>query len=256
MKKRGIKECVGKKYIGWKCAEGKYLKRILLFAMIAALLLCGACGKGPKEQGTEENKTEGAGPGETVAADGTAGKSLYEHGLEVVALMAEMAGSKEYVELYTSSPELREILSSVGAGDFGEPSDVYRVRAMEGIGSVLDMAKIDSLSDELRANVASKMFAALATQINSMEGTAALAASSLCTAEKLFVSGELTGNEIYLYVYENAVPVAVTFTKGENGAVAARGIFILYEEFPAIQMEEAAEFLKGFGVEVERIEEK
>ena len=75
----------------------------------------------------------------------------------------------------------------------------------------------------------------------------------MCTAEKLFVSGELTENEIYLYVYENAAPVAVTFMMGEDGAVAARGMFILYEGFEADRLEEMEGVWERFGVWVERV---
>ena len=243
----------------------KCVKSILAFAMIALLILCEACGGGSKRQdatasGTGESEAEeskesesGLGNGMTVGEAETE-KSLYEYGLDIVALMAEMAGNEEYVGLYTSSSELKDMLSSVGAGDFSEPSAVYRIRAMEGAVSILDMADIDTLSDELRASVEAKLFSALATQINSMGGATSVAAASLSTAEMLFVSEELEENEIYLYVYENATPVAVSFMKGENGAVAARGMFILYDEFPVERMEEVGEFLGEFGVRVEEME--
>lgn len=221
--------------------------------MIAVLFLCGACGGNPKEQGMEENGAGDRSTQEMTADKAAEGTSLYEHGLEVVARMAEMAGSEAYVELYTSNSELAELLSSVGDGDFSEPLAVYRVRAKEGVASILDLAETGALSDELRAVVESKLFSTLATQINNMEGTTALAAASLCTAEKLFVSGELTENEIYLYVYENAAPVAVTFMMGEDGAVAARGMFILYEGFEADRLEEMEGFWERFGVWVERV---
>lgn len=236
----------------------KFAKGIVIFLMIGTLLLCGGCKGGPGESETGAGQSGDDRAGNGMGTGGTTEISLYEHGLEVVARMAEMAGSREYVGLYTSSPELAGILSSVGEGDFSEPSAVYRIRATKGVASVLELAELDTLPDELRANVEEKMFLTLATQINGMEGTAALAAASLCTAEKLFVSGELTENEIYLYVYENATPAAVTFVMGENGAVAARGMFILYEEFLAegMEMEEAAGVWEEFGVWVERLEER
>ena len=66
-------------------------KRILALAMTFALVISlGACGG-------DSGKTSG-------------GKTLLEHGLEVVATMDEMANSDEYISFYSGNKEMAEIV--------------------------------------------------------------------------------------------------------------------------------------------------
>ena len=50
-------------------------------------------------------------------------------------------------------------------------------------------------------------------------------------AEQLDMSAdEITADTIYLYTFENAVPVAVSFTVGEGNTISASGTFLIAEE--------------------------
>ena len=83
-------------------------KRMIALAMAFALMisLC-ACG------GDSDKPSEG--------------KTLLEHGLEVVATMDEMAGSDEYINFYTGSKEMAEIVKDIGKGDHSAPIAVYKI---------------------------------------------------------------------------------------------------------------------------------
>ena len=100
------------------------------------------------------------------------------------------------------------------------------------------------------------MFGSLITQINGMGGTEELAVSSICTHGKTFVDDSITDNTIFLYVYEDALPIAVTFTVGEDGAVSASGTFIMYDGFSCGSVEEVEESFRAFDVEVSEIDYK
>lgn len=214
----------------------KILKCVIIFFAVPAILLLGACG------GTEDKN----------AAD----KSLYEQGLEVISLITEMANSQQYLSLYSDNTNVLDLISAAGKGDFSRPTALYKITSSDNSESVLDLIQADELSETLKKNVKSRMLSAIATQINAMGGYETLAASGLCTSEKLFVSNELKEDEIYLYTYKDAVPVAVTFTKGENGAVSASGIFILYKDFAVDTILGTPELLKELGVEIQEITEK
>ncbi len=54
-------------------------------------------------------------------------KSLYDHGLELIALLDEMAESKEYLSLFSANDELMEILAEAAEGDFSKPQAVDRL---------------------------------------------------------------------------------------------------------------------------------
>ena len=53
--------------------------------------------------------------------------SAYQKGLEVVALLDEMAGNDDYIQIYTAGEEIRAILEEVGAGDHTSPKAVYEI---------------------------------------------------------------------------------------------------------------------------------
>ena len=74
--------------------------------------------------------------------------------------------------------------------------------------------------------------------IKDMSGVENLAASSVCTVGKTFVSENASENVIYIYVYEGTAPVAVTFTLGEDHTVSATGTFIFYDGFTCGSAEE------------------
>lgn len=211
------------------------VKCSFLVLALAVVLLLGACGSG---MGRKE-------------------KSVYEQGLSVISLMAEMAKSDGYAELYSSDPELKEFLSAAGGGSYDEPQGVYGIQISEStISGVMQIAGAGEMSDTLKEYVTSRAQATVATQINAAGGASMIAASSVCTAGKTFVNKELKENTVYLYTFESGTPVMVSFLVGEDGAVSASGSFIFSEDFKTDTEEDMEQFFSEFGVEVERIETK
>lgn len=193
----------------------KQVRKTLAFLLLLALTL-GGCG----------GKTAGSAP------------PLYQRGLEVVALMDEMAGSDAYGMLFTESPEIGAVAKTLGGGRHAEPKEVYRITfSDEKLLFVLSEAggpdSLDGFSDGLQKLLRQRMAGSLVTQINAMSGTANLAAASIYSVQTSFVSDELDQSVLYVYVYEDAVPAAVLFTAGEGGAVNASGSFLLNDGLSA-----------------------
>ncbi len=181
-------------------------------------------------------------------------KSLYAQGMEIVQLMSEMTQTEEYVEIYTGDSELMTVIQNIGSGDFSSPKAVYAISiADDDLAAMVGLSNLDNVSEELKNYLLQKAFAVLMTQINGMSGTANLAASSICSVGKTFVNEKATENVIYLYVYENAVPVAVIFTVGENQAVSANGMFIMYDDFTCDSADEIKAFFKYITVDVSEV---
>ena len=195
--------------------------------------------------------------GADVSGNNTSDKSLYEQGLGVISLMAEAASAEEYVAAYTGNPEIMEIIQNVGAGDYTTPTAVYSLSVGdEVLLSMLGLENLNGISIELKDNLLSRAFGSLITQINGYAGVNSLAASSVLTLGKSFVDSSVTEDMIYIYTFENALPAAVSFTVGENGAVSAGGNFIMYEEFTCGSVAEVQEFFSEFGAEVTEVEIK
>lgn len=201
------------------------MKRTIGAALLAAALLLGGCQAGRPD------------------------KSLYQHGLEVVALMEEMAGNPTYLSLFSGNEAVLAVLAEAAQGDFSQPKAAYRITLPP---SALH-SEVEGLSGALRENLEARLAAAVFTQVNAMGGAEQLAAASICTAGKVFVSDELEENAIYLYTYENAVPAAVSFSRGEDGTVSASGVLVLYDGFSAGAAPEVKAFLAELGVEVEEV---
>lgn len=181
----------------------------------------------------------------------TDGKSLREQGMDIIQVMEEMVKSEDYGNLMSNSADLAEIRRQLAAGDYTSPAAVYEM-SVPSIWSILALAgeSEDSydFSNALKKQLDSKSASALASQLNAMKGTAALAGTSLYTAGKTFVSDELTENIIYLYTFQNGYPIAVAFTAGEDHAVTAQGTFILWEDIEGESMEFLRNLLKEFGI--------
>lgn len=211
----------------------KWLAVVLSAVMMMSVAACGS-----SEQTTPEN-------------------SLYEQGLSVVSLMVEMTRSEEYVQLYTGSSEILEIVQGIGTGDYGTPKSVYALTVSNEnlLEMLLGMAELNNvnLSEELKSSLESRVLGSLITRINGMSGASNLAASSVCTMGKTFVNKDVTENQIYIYTYENAKPVAVTFTMGEDGSISASGTFVLYDEFTCGSVEEIKAFFNAFKMEVTEV---
>ena len=211
-------------------------KRMIAFVMAFALVLSlGACGG--------ENNNSGG------------GKTLLEHGLEVVATMDEMADSDEYINFYSGNKEMAEIVREIGKGDHSAPVAVYKITVDEKAMEAWDMLSgLEGLSETLKTAMRQKAFgAALITQINAQDGATTLAATTICTAGKTFVSTEGDGDAIYLYVYESACPAAVSFVRGEDNSVSASGTFILNDGFDASSPESLEAFFGEAGAVIESL---
>ena len=210
----------------------KIFSVVLAFAMLISMSACGNGSKG-------------------------SGKSLCEQGLDVASLMVEATRTEKYVEIYSSSSELGKMIKEIGEGDYETFEAVYAITIDdEKFRGILEVDNYNEISERLQAALRNRMFGSLITQINGMGGTEELAVSSICTHGKTFVDDSITENTIYLYVYEDALPIAVTFTVGEDGAVSASGTFIMYDGFSCGSVEEVEESFRAFDVEVSEIDYK
>ena len=181
-------------------------------------------------------------------------KSLYAQGLEIVQLMSEMAQSEEYVDIFTDSSEIKSVVQNINTGDYTTPKAVYAISITdENLAAMAELNSLGNVSKGLKSFLTQRVFGSLMTQINTMSGVENLAISSACTVGKTFVNENTNENIIYLYTYDNAVPIAVTFTVGEDHAISASGVFIMYDEFTCGSAEEIKSFFNYIIVEVTEV---
>ena len=202
-----------------------------LTAILLAILLLAGCSAGEKQE-----------------------KSAYDPGLELVTMLDEMSESEEYIQIYTGASSINEIVAGIGELDYSAPSNVYKITVSEeNLSAMAELGRLEGASEELQSFVKQRTLAALITQVNAMAGAETLAATSVCTAGKTFVNKELDSAMIYLYVYKEAPPIAVTFVPGDDSTVSATANFILYDEFTCGSSAEIKEFFSELAPEVTQI---
>ncbi len=198
--------------------------------------------------------TAGAGTGACAAEEETA-PSLYDRGLEVVHMLAEMAQSEEWVGMFTDEGQIRSAVEGVADGDYSAPKAVYALSvADDELERLAALSGLGDLSDELKAYFLQRMMGSLMNRVNSLDGAEILAAANICTYAKTFVDESAEGDFIYLYAYEGAAPVAVTFTTGEDHTVTASGAFVLCDDFTCGSAEEIADFFDYITVDVAEVQ--
>lgn len=206
----------------------KTIKRVLFAGLLLMLMTAGFAG-------AEENK-------------------LYEKGIGIAAQVKEMSENDAYLQAISGSERLLKHLESVKGVDPEHPAAVYQIR-FEGDGylPMLGLKESDIVSQTLRDDLRARSHTALIQQVNAMGGAELIAASSICTSSTNFIDEAFEGDVIYLYVYENAVPVMVAFSSGAEQIVRATGSPILCDMFTAGSQEEIQNFFEGMPIVVEAV---
>ena len=179
-------------------------------------------------------------------------KSLYEQGLDIISLMVELIRFDDYTEQY--SKHQIEKIQELANGDFSIPKKVYEVTITKETLLALAELEFEHSSEQLKGAIANRILEEFITSINGRLGVSNFNISKRYKIEKAFVNTDMTENVIYIYTYENATPIAVTFTMQEDGAVTAVGNFIMNKDFSSDSVEEIQEFFSKFAVIVKELE--
>lgn len=181
-------------------------------------------------------------------------RSLYAHGLDVISMLSEMTRSENFIGIYTANSEIKDIILALGDHSYETPDAVYAITVPEEtLMGMAELSNLEDASEELKTYLTHRVMASLISQINAMSGVENLAASSVCTVGKTFVSENATESVIYIYVYEGTTPVAVTFTLGEDHTVSATGTFIFYDGFTCGSAEEIQTVFSDITVDVTEV---
>ena len=184
----------------------------------------------------------------TLSSCNESQQSITDCGAEVVALMAEMVESDEYLKLYNLSDAYNETINQVREGDYSTPYAIYEL-------TIPDDELFDERIDEkifvndLYNYVHSSGYISFASRINQNSGLNSLAVAAAFAGQMTFVSDDLDENKIYLYVFENGYPIAVTFVKGKDNSFRAVGNFIINDKFITDNEESIKESCKNIGID-------
>lgn len=228
----------------------RVMKRFLATALCVVMIL-GTAGCGESRPDEDDRGGDGKRQEQEIEI---VRKPLYEQGLRVLALMNEKAHSKRYLyEMGSSQLTDSEYFQKIKSHDYITPDKIYTVvfpddilddfLSFEWKFMAEDIGEDSSeMSDALRESLTHQFFVSIPTLMISSQGATAIAAASLITESFLFVDDSIgKQNLMCLYCFEDAYPIIVTFTFGEDGAIEARGSFLIVDDFAFDSEEEVRE---------------
>lgn len=225
-------------------------KKHILYVML--FMFCVLCGCG-KERNSENNSSVN-----NIKSETDNNALLYEKGLEIVQEMYMLAGDDAYIQL-ASGGSVDDMVKSISELDYGKPANVYRVTNPE---SSFDMMMAfaseseEELSEAAKEHIYNTSGSGVANTLNArLGGTMNVAVASVLNCYKCFVCEALENVEMYIYAYEDAYPVLITFIPGEDGAVSASGCFLIVESLIGIDKDKLEEIIamSGYLVSLEEI---
>jgi hypothetical protein len=185
--------------------------------------------------------------------------SLYDRGLTLIQEMHTFANDENYRKMIGVSDELESMVDELAGMDYTQPKAVYKVTNLaDYVSLMMYMSEVDenSFKGEVKEYTDKAVAANLGTTIMSkVSGTMALAASSLVKKTDLFVDTAVTEPVVYVYIYDEAYPVFVAFTPGEDGAVSAAGTYVIVDDLIGADADTAGNTLAAsvFKLEIEEV---
>lgn len=153
---------------------------------------------------------------------------LYERGKEVVSLMKEMLYDDEYLKAHGYSDNYSEALDMVRNGDYSKVSVIYELEIDPS--SIYNSADIE-LSKELETYFSDNAISSFSSMINVRSGVDSVAIAAMVCAQYSCVNTKVDESKLYLYVFDDGCPIAVSFVKGKDNSFRATGNFIMNDNF-------------------------
>lgn len=182
----------------------------------------------------------------------SADEAYMEKGKELVSMLDESVKNDDYLKIYTSSEDVLAAVEPLVDGDYTNPKTVYKLSISDE--DLLKLSEFETieLSADHKDSVTKKTLSSIIPMINGYAGVSSLAASSVLTASKCFDVKDGV-NAIYLFVYEDTLPVAVIFVTGEDNAVSASATFVFGDTLKCGSVDEVKESFGYIPFEVEEI---
>lgn len=177
------------------------------------------------------------------------GKSdmLKDCGEDVISMMIEMIESDEYNELYDFPDTYGEEISKLRECDYSTRPEIYELTVP--VDQLMENSfDEEDFSEDLYQYVCSSALISFSTRVNQASGINAIAVSSMFSAQKSFASKKIDESTIYLYVFEDAYPIAVTFIADGEDAFRGVGYFILNDEFDTDDEDSIRKSCKDLGI--------
>ncbi|MGN0435045.1 MAG: hypothetical protein ACI4D8_00270 [Wujia sp.] len=184
--------------------------------------------------------------------------SLTDRGLDIISSMSNLAGNESYRKLIGGSEDIEAIIKEISSMNYSSPKQVYKVANLDEISKLyLSMSGLDleSLDEENKEIIINKLAQGIGNIIMAQKsGVKELAASGAIVRQELFVDKSVKECVLYIYTYDDAYPVLISFVPGKDGAVSANASYLIIDEMIGADMETVKDIMK-IGLESLQIQE-
>ena len=144
---------------------------------------------------------------------------LAAKGRQLVDRMCQLARSREYISMMTSSQSILNEISTISAADYTTPKELF----------LIDGKSFESdTTDFVHRHILERTIRSAAAMINGLNGTQALSATSILQVDDTLLCPMLKHTVILLFAYDAPYSVLVTYRPAEDGTVAAVASFVKF----------------------------
>lgn len=149
--------------------------------------------------------------------------TLLRYAIELGRELDALAGDEERTRLYTTEPEVLEIVRAYGEGSHSEPCEVRAAVLDEFMTMMPD--ELSELPEAGKRQVQNMLPRLLVQSCINTFGVKGVVANTILHASVTFASDVADGQGLWVLQYEDAVPIAVSWY-AENGAVHMEASFL------------------------------
>lgn len=177
------------------------------------------------------------------------GNSIYDCGLEIIDIIDKSINAEKYIQYRSESPEIWNYISELRKDDFSSPACVYAIT----ISDQQNPSSFETLDRDVAAQLEKIQYNTIEENILYKSDFTPLIAAYTCNAEKAFKSNNLVESVMYLYTFNDAHPILVSFFKEDNRIALARGILIPDTKLNSMTKRDIAAYIfdaSGYTVDV------
>ena len=144
---------------------------------------------------------------------------LAAKGRQLIGQMGQLARSKEYVSMMTSSQPIQNEIYLISAADYTTPKEIFIIDGKS--------FETDTL-DFVHKHIVERAIRSAAAMINGLNGTQPLSATSILQVDDTLLCPILKHTIIMLFAYDAPYSALVTYRPAEDGTVAAVASFVKF----------------------------
>lgn len=172
---------------------------------------------------------------------------LYDKGLSMIEALETLKNDAGYIKNAGLTGELQDVYQRLKAVEYNTLVDVFRVSHLDDSIETFVAIAPEKMEDSSKAYFKENMVRSMGNMIVSYSaGVEELAVTGMLNYETSFVNSKLATSEAYIYCYQDAYPILVTFVPGSDGSVWAKAGYLFDDSLMNAKPEVLGDAIRGY----------